>query len=309
LVALALFGCSKQTPLITSATEPFAAVSVAIQSLDHFTVVPVSVVNWGDVDNPVAARMIIDTGIGVTVLSRALCERLKCVMAGEHTGRRMSGQSVTVPLTRVSALTIGGRRVEDMQVGVVDAEGLLAPGIDGIVSLGFFAQIPFTLDYRAQALVLEDANSLVGRQAAGTAVAVHVERDGPSTSLFARMALPRGASAQVEIDTGSNSLILDERYMRLLGVDPADRAVEVVRGQDETSHGYLRHFASITGTIHFVDAPALQQDHPRVMFQKIIHDGLVGRAFLDHFTVTFDLPRSRIILAPLAAVAPPPTRL
>lgn len=34
----------------------------------------------------------------------------------------------------------------------------------------------------------------------------------------------------------------------------------------------------------------------RTMFQRIIHDGLVGDAYLKHFSVTFDLPRRELIL-------------
>lgn len=276
--------------------------SVAVRALDHFTVVPVVV---GDT---IVSDMILDTGIGLTVVSRALCERLGCVVEGEHTGRRMSGQRIVVPLTRISALSVAGRRSEDVQVGVVAGEGLLPPGIDGILSLGIFAQTAFTLDPQAGVLVLEDASSLARRAAEGTSVPVEVERDGASVSLFTWMALPGGASARVEIDTGSNVLILDERYMSRLGVDPRDPAVEVVRGEDETGHGYVRHFAAIAGAVHLVGAPESRQDRPRVMFQKIIHEGLVGREFLGRFAVTFDLPRSRIILGPRASVGRPPTR-
>ena len=33
------------------------------------------------------------------------------------------------------------------------------------------------------------------------------------------------------------------------------------------------------------------------MFQEIIYDGLIGDRFLRNFTVTYDLPRSRMIFA------------
>jgi hypothetical protein len=34
------------------------------------------------------------------------------------------------------------------------------------------------------------------------------------------------------------------------------------------------------------------------MFQRIIYDGLVGDAFLRRFTVTYDLPRERVVFGP-----------
>ena len=39
----------------------------------------------------------------------------------------------------------------------------------------------------------------------------------------------------------------------------------------------------------------MAQTDPEVMFQRIIYDGLVGDAFLRRFTVTYDLPRERVV--------------
>ena len=38
------------------------------------------------------------------------------------------------------------------------------------------------------------------------------------------------------------------------------------------------------------------QTDPEVIFQSIIHDGLVGDRFLRRFTVTFDIPGSSLVL-------------
>ena len=38
--------------------------------------------------------------------------------------------------------------------------------------------------------------------------------------------------------------------------------------------------------------------NPEVMFQRIIHDGLIGDAFLRNFVVTWDIAASQIVLAP-----------
>ena len=36
---------------------------------------------------------------------------------------------------------------------------------------------------------------------------------------------------------------------------------------------------------------------PRVMFQEIIYDGLIGDQFLRNFTTTYDLPNGRMIFS------------
>ena len=304
LVGLACYPAGPPPPAATaeagvsSAAPAEAVVSIPLTFLDHFAVVPVRI------NDAIDARMILDTGIGVTVLSAALCRRAGCEAVGEYTGERMSGQRVTIPLARLGALDLGSHREERLQIGVIDNPELLPPGIDGILSLGFFEAAPFTLDDAAGLLTLEDATSLARRQAAGASVPVEIRRDGASVTAFMSLDLPQGPPVRVELDTGSDSLILDVAAMSRLGVDPADPAVRRASGTDETGHAYVRHFTTLAGAIAPTAAPHLRQERPRVMFQRIIHDGLLGRSFLRAFAVTFDLPRARIILGP---PAPPPT--
>jgi hypothetical protein len=94
--------------------------------------------------------------------------------------------------------------------------------------------------------------------------------------------LPSGRRVLVEVDMGSDVLILDERFADDVGVDLADDAL-------------LRR-----------EAPELGQRDPQVIFQSIIHDGLVGQDFLSRFAaVTWDLAGARLIFA-RAGPQPPP---
>ena len=97
---------------------------------------------------------------------------------------------------------------------------------------------------------------------------------------------------------GSDSLILDERLADAVGVDLHRDGVRRVQGHDETGHAYARSFARLDGSIRATGAPVVAQPDPEVMFQRIIYDGLVGDAFLRRFTVTYDLPRERVIFGP-----------
>lgn len=281
-------GRAEAPPLVPQTT------SVPLTFIDHFAVVPVRV------NGAVDTRMVLDTGIGVTVLSAALCQRVGCARGGEYTGERMSGQRITIPLARLASLSLAGREVKDLQIGIIDNPALLPPGIDGILSLGFFEAAPFTLDYQAGALYLEDMQSLARREAAGSVVQLSIDRDAASVTAFMSLDLPNGPPVKTEIDSGSDSLILDERFMARLGVAADATTTKRIDGTDETGHSYARHFATIAGSIAPTAAPQMKQEGPRVMFQRIIHDGLIGRSFLQGFAVTFDLPRSRLILGPPA---------
>lgn len=305
------FACAVPTPATQPASgsprENAPPVSIPLEFIDHFAVLSARL------DDAIDVRLILDTGIGVTVLSSELCQRAGCRISGEYTGERMSGQRITIPLARVGSLAVAARREQDVQIGVIDGGELLPSDIDGILSLGFFETGPFTIDYRAGSLTLDDDASLRRRLGAGVAVPAAVERDAATVTVFLALELPGGHSARVEVDTGSNALILDQDYMRRLGVDPADPGVARVVGTDETGHPFVRHFAVLDGAVRLAAAPQIEQVRPRVMFQDIIHDGLIGAAFLRDHAVTFDLAGSRMIFGESAVSrgtppdAPPPT--
>jgi predicted aspartyl protease len=247
-----------------------------------------------------AARLIFDTGIGVSLISTAFAGKIGCVPGSEtYTGRRMSGQPVTTPIGTVTSAQVGSYRIEDVAVGVFDIGDL--PGIDGFISLTPFRSVPVTVDYPAGALVIEDGESLAARAACGTAVTVQVEHDGPhATEVRLAIDLPGGCAAVAEVDTGSDSLILAESFAAAVGVDLGADGIRKVDGSDETGHVYTRYFAPLPGDICVSGAPEYRQTRPDAMFQKIIHAGLVGNSFLrrdGRGIVTFDLARSRMIFA------------
>jgi hypothetical protein len=146
--------------------------------------------------------------------------------------------------------------------------------------------------------VIEDAASLAARAAVGTSVPVEVRRDGYSTEVLPGIDLPGGRRVHVEVDTGSDELILSDLLAADAGVDLLGESVRQARGTDETGHEFVRYFAALTGQISVTGAPQLSMPAPRVMFQRIIHDGLAGDQFLRNFTVTYDLPNSRLIFGP-----------
>ena len=163
------------------------------------------------------------------------------------------------------------------------------------VPLAFFDEVPFTVDYARDAVIVESPASADERTRDGSAVPVRLERDGPAVDAFMQLDLPGARTVEVEIDMGSDSLILDERLAVAVGVDLHRDGVRRLEGRDETGHAYTRFFTRLAGSISATEAPSVAQTDPEVMFQRIIYDGLVGDAFLRGFTVTYDLPRERVV--------------
>ncbi len=252
--------------------------SVPFERVAHLVVVPVEL-------NRVETRFIVDSGIGLTIVRDTLPG---CAPTGEtFTGKRMSGQEVTIPLGTAPSLRFAGEERRDVEVGLLDMSGFpdLLAGVDGFLSLAFFAETPLTVDYPGGRVVS-------GERAEGTALPCRVDRDGPSVAMYMPLTLPDGRSIEVEVDMGSDALILHDRFAELAGGE-----VRRVDGTDETGHRYTRRFATLPGRIHPTAAPELWQDDPDVMFQSIVYDGLVGDAFLRRFVATFDVADGSLVLA------------
>jgi predicted aspartyl protease len=267
--------------------------AVPFRYLQHLLVVPVLV-------GGIETRFIFDTGIGVNVISESLAAKVGCSPSGStYTGRRMSGQEVTIPIGSVNSLVLGSHRSEDVPFGILNLAAAAGLGdIGGFISLTLFRFTPVTVDYPAGVIVLEDEQSLADRVDHGQPVSIHVDRHGEySTDVHLALDLPSGRSITVEVDTGSDSLILDETLADSAGIDLDAASTRKVDGLDETGNAFVRYFATLTGEVRLTGAPSFRQATPEAMFQKIIHDGLIGDDFLRNFVTTYDLARSQMIFA------------
>lgn len=172
------------------------------ERLHHLVTVPVTVDDRHD------ARFVLDTGIGVTLFSRRLCAAVGCHENGStFTGRRMSGQEITVQLADAPPLAMGGVTRRDHVIGILDldGDGSLLATVDGFLSLAFFETTPFTVDYARGAVVIEQPPALERRVRDGFTVPVRVERNGPAIDAFMRLDVPGGTTVEVEIDRGATA--------------------------------------------------------------------------------------------------------
>jgi hypothetical protein len=243
---------------------------VPFEYLEHLVTVPVTL-------NGVETSFVVDSGIGLTLVRDTLAG---CEPTGAtYTGTRMSGQEVSVPLGVAASVAFGGEERTDVEVGLMDMSGFpdALEHVGGFLSLAHFAETTLTVDYPRRVVS-------AGGAPRGTALAAKVRRDGPAVDMFVPFVLPDGRTVSLEVDMGSDALILDERFAELGGAE-----VRRVDGTDETGNAYTRRFTTLPGRIHPAGAPELHQDDPAVMFQQIVHDGLVGAGYLRRFAVTFDV--------------------
>jgi hypothetical protein len=170
----------------------------------------------------------------------------------------------------------------------------LGDGFDGILGPAYFADRVVTTDPAAGTFTVHEDDEPVE----GIEVPLQIHRAGRSADPFTELVLPSGRTVLVEVDTGSDCLILDTRFMGECGLEVGGPGVSAREGVDETGHSYVRHDATLPGAVHLAAAPQTAQDRPQVIFQEIIHDGLVGSDYLYRYRFSFDLAGARMVLSP-----------
>lgn len=255
--------------------------------MGHFTRI---VVGMGGIPH----RFLLDTGIGVNVVSTATAEHLGLKPVGQSfAGRRMSGQKVEAELVHLPPVSVADRVLTHQVAVVADLdESGGSPAFSGILGLTGFAEIPITVDPGRRTIEFGEIGG------AEFCVPLEIQRDGPSTTPFAHLTLPSGDVVDVEVDTGSGCLILDLSLLRRGAVSPAGE-LQVTTGVDETGYHWQRRTGVLQGSVAFAAAPASRQHGPRVLFQEIIHEGLIGADYLDRFRYTVDVKRAQLLLTPV----------
>ena len=271
---------------------PLALLAVTAGAPDQ-SPIPLEVADGGylyvrvRIADSIEAKLLLDTGAGINTLSESILGRLgaRARDAGTHTGTRHNGERVTGRIWTVPSITLGAATKRDVVVG-----GFAPPNADGMLSMDFFRDPPFTLDFARGTLTLETAGSTARIAARATAIPIRLAPNGPhQLDFFVRVCVGDGVAAEAEFDTGAgfNMLMLHPSYMRRLGLAPDDRA----RGALE----YYVH-STFLPELHYCAAPMVRTTRQFVGFKDgLIYEGLVGHGAFRDRRLTIDIPNRRML--------------
>jgi len=258
------------------------------------TTIPLEIADGGylyvhvRVADSIDARLLLDTGAGINTLSDAIFQRLgdRARNAGTHTGTRHNGERITGTVWSVPSVILGALRKRDVVVG-----RFAPPTADGMLSMDFFRDQPFTLDLHAGTLTLESASHLREISSTSPSIPIRLKTNGPfELDFFVRLCIGDSVSAEAEFDTGAgfNMLMLQPAYMQRLGISP-----------DPRQRGALEYYVHSTflPTMHYCAAPAVRTERQFVGFKDgLIYEGLVGHGAFRDRRLTIDIPGRRMLV-------------
>jgi predicted aspartyl protease len=107
----------------------------------------------------ITARMLLDTGAGITVLSTSLAEKVNLTTDGTGTILlKTLTRKVRAPLARIPQLQVGSHTKEDFPVAVCDMRPI-RDSFEGILGMDFLQGFTITVDAEAKKISLSTAGS------------------------------------------------------------------------------------------------------------------------------------------------------
>ena len=252
---------------------------------------------------------ILDFGAGITVVSKQLCDTLRCSPAGRMAGFRHTGEVLELALVSLPALQLGPIRQSHLTGAVMDltAWQQVAP-VAGVLSLQLLEHTPFELDVTGRRLILNPASS---RRRTTNAVDTHVAviRQHPATvEIDVPVFLAGQLLGWAQLDTGSPQTYIHAWWKPLL--NQHGRKLYVKEQQSWTGRRDSVEYWSVHG-LAFLD-PIATSDTATVEVGTIVPDAVIGLDLLRQGVLRCNLDALSCSFArrarPSARPAPPNDR-
>ncbi|MES1217780.1 MAG: retropepsin-like aspartic protease [Bacteroidota bacterium] len=239
------------------------------------------------INDTVSAVFLLDTGGGVNMVSSDLFNKLdRPEQAGLHTGTRHNGEQITGMLYVLPSLTIGKFSKTNVVIG--QYAGLTK--YDGILSMSYFEDIPFSIDFIHRKLVIETNESLAAIDDHAEKIALHVKKAGKyQRDLFVNICINDSVHAKAEFDTGAgfNMLMLNTTYLKKLGINVPDK---------KQDYGYYVYSTTLS-KLSYCGSGKLYETYHFVGFREgLIYEGLIGSGMFRNSIITINIPGKEILV-------------
>jgi hypothetical protein len=239
------------------------------------------------INSQYTAKFMLDTGSGITVFSSNLFSKYKLKEAGPHTGVRHNGESITGMLYVLPSLSIGSFTKQNVFIGSYDA----LQNCDGLLSMDYFRNTPFTIDFINRKLIIETAQTLSEITKQGERISMKLKANGKNElDFFVNICINDSIQADAEFDTGAgfNMLMLNTRYLSKLNIHLKDTPKE--------DYGYYVYSTALP-TLSYCGSVKLMQKNVFVGFKDgLIYDALIGSGIFRNHKLTIDIPKSEMLV-------------
>jgi len=242
---------------------------------------------------------ILDTGAGTSLLSSDLAKQLDVKVIGSKEGHS-AGEKVSVSLAKIDFLAVGGIKLSDVDVGIVDLATIgktIGAKIDGDLGYNFLKHFRVSIDYRDCEIRLDDPKRVESlSRSAKTEIPIRLASPAKPLILVDVHANGRGPF-QFAIDTGTSTTAIAPELAKQLGMESSPVGPGTTGGASvDFSAGSLPSF-QLGGAK--IDNMAVVVADFFTMLNAAIGaklDGIVGYNFLRNYKVVIDYPGETLTL-------------
>lgn len=247
----------------------------------------------------ITGNFVLDTGAGVTVLSGKLFNKVssQAKKKGYFTGYRHDGDRLDGEVYEIPALAVGAIQQFRPVVGIYPP--LDAMGIDGLLSLKFFEDKPFSIDFKNRSIAFIDNEQSLVLAKNNTALPLELyQHTNVMLDIFIPITINDSTEVLAEFDTGSgyDAYIVHTGYLNDLNLNPTE-------GRPQTYETQLSR-EKREDVIHTVNSIAIGEGEGMVRLtdvavifrEGLIYNALVGSGMFKNKIITIDIPNRTFIV-------------
>jgi predicted aspartyl protease len=244
-------------------------------------------------------EFILDTGAGTSLLSAETATQLNVKVLGSKEGQSAGGK-VSVSLAKVRSLGIGGARLNDVDVGIVDLKHIgaaVGARIDGDLGYNFLRHFRISIDYGKCQIRFDDPKQVDSfTRNARTEIPLRLASPAKPLVLVDVYANARGPF-QFAIDTGTSTTAITPEVAKTLGIKGSPIGAGTTAGaQVAVMAGVVDSF--MVGGARIDSLAVVIADFFAALSEAVGAklDGIVGYNFLRNYKVVLDYPNERVTL-------------
>lgn len=249
-------------------------------------------------NDSVTGNFILDTGAGAIVLSQKMFDRVSSTAqeSGFLTGFRHDGDRIDGIIYELPVISIGEVSMKLPQVGVYPP--LDNFGIDGLLSLKFFENKPFSIDFKNQKITFHKAQEVQSMKEKGTTLPLSLyQHTNIALDIFIPICLNEKVTVNTEFDTGSGygTLVVNPHYIKGLGIEGNEFTISTYT--TPVSGNKIEDKTTRLSSMDICNSSFIKSNDVSVTFREgLIYEALMGTRLFSETKVTIDIPGKQFIV-------------
>tara|TARA_R110002051_G_scaffold181774_1_gene251246 strand:+ start:14196 stop:15074 length:879 start_codon:yes stop_codon:yes gene_type:complete len=245
------------------------------------------------------ANFILDTGAGAIILSQKTFNKIKdsAKKAGFFKGFRFDGDRIDSELYKISSLSVGNEKLTDVITGVYPP--LDQYGVDGLLSLKFFENKPFTIDFKNKTIsfLTRKQVKVLAKQNTNIPIMLEIHRN-ISLDMFIPLQINNKVLVNALLDTGSGfgALFVNQEFIKPLSLNPKEGKEAIYT--NPISGKKLKDCVFPVESVKLLNTNIKTKNtYNKIIFREgIIYEALIGSKLFKDAKITIEIQNKNMIV-------------